>query len=191
MSSRLPLLNSLQCSQCLVSTTFRIRRWRASAISCKVEESALRYRSTPSFPVLGAQSRYARSTIQPLLYGASECIDRVWLKQWEREMALLLEQDSCIPLSTNTILPCIYIFHSIHYQEQVLCNAAYSASIQKYNDHNANIACLMPPFLANQHRALGQCLYAESESLYQLLSVSLQTSLVLCLRIGSIVCNRS
>ena len=91
MSSRLPLLNSLQCFQCLVSTTFRIRRWRASAISCKVEESALRYRSTPSFPVLGAQSRYARSTIQPLLYGASECIDRVWLKQWEREMALLLE----------------------------------------------------------------------------------------------------
>jgi len=93
------------------------------------------------------RSRYARSTIQPLLYGTSECIDRLWLNQRERERAMLLEWNSCIPLSTNTILPCIYIFHSIHYQEQLLCNAAYSVFVHQYR----NTMTIMPTLSALCH----------------------------------------
>jgi len=66
-------------------------------------------------------------------YGSkwAECINKAWLKELEeREKGMvgrLEQEDSCIPLSTITISPCIYIFHS---HELVSWTAAHSTFVE-------------------------------------------------------------
>jgi len=85
-------------------------------------------------------------------YGSkwTECIDQPWLERLEeREKRLLEYEDSCIFLSTITILPCIYISHS---HERFSWTAAYSIFLRQYRNPMIIIPALrsfMPPFLAD------------------------------------------
>jgi len=57
-----------------------------------------------------------------------------------------------MPLITITILPCISIFHTIHYHERVLWTAAYNMFVRQYRNPMIvipTLPSLMPPSLAN------------------------------------------
>ena len=43
-------------------------------------------------------------------------------------------------LRTITILPCIYMFHSIYHCERASWTTVYSVFLRQYNDDNTNIA---------------------------------------------------